>query len=57
MEVDLSGALELLDDSLMERGYSRSEVVYDDKEMPITCVDRILRSELKGKGAGGANKR
>ena len=56
VEVDPSNVFERLDKSLVERGNSRIEVVRDDEEMPISDVDRILRSELKEKSNGAANK-
>ena len=47
MEVDISGVLELLDESLMGRGGSLSEVVRDDEEKPLSGMYHVLRSELK----------
>ena len=57
METDLSGFLELLDESLVKSNDSRCEVVCGDGETPRSRVDRILSSELKEKSSGGANKR
>ena len=57
MEVDPSVLLELLDDSLVERGDERSNVVSVDKEMHRSRVDYILCSELKKKRIGNVSKR
>ena len=50
VEADPTVVLELLDESLVDRGSAGSNVVPLDKEMPKNCVDSILRSELKEKG-------
>ena len=49
--------LELLDESLVERGSAGSDVVPIDKEMPRSRVDHILRSKVKEKKIGSVSKR
>ena len=46
VEVDLTVVLELLDETLVDRGSTGSNVVAVDKELPRSRVDDILRSEL-----------
>ena len=55
MEVDPTVVLVLLDESLVDRGSAGSNVLPVDKEMPRSCVDYILRSELKEKSIGSVS--
>ena len=57
MEVDPTMVLELLDESLVDRGSAGSNVVPVDKEIPKICVDYILRSELRKKRFVSVSKR
>ena len=56
VEVDPTVVLALLDESLVDPGSTRSNVVPVDKEMPKSCMDYNLRSELKEKRAGNMGK-
>ena len=55
--VDSAVVLELLDESLVDRGSTGSKVVSVDEEMPTSRVDEILRSELQEKRIGSVSKR
>ena len=57
VEVDLTVVLELLDESLEDRGSTGSNVVAVDEEMPRSRVDDILLSELQEKKIGSVSKR
>ena len=50
VEVDPTVVFELLDENLVDQGSAGSNVVAVDKEMPRSCVDDILGSELQKKG-------
>ena len=56
VQVDPAGALEMLDENLMDRGNTGSGVVTVDDEILRSQVDDILRSELQEKNIGGGNK-
>ena len=56
-EVDPTVVLELLDESLVERGNAWSNVLPHDEDMPRSRVDNnILRSELNEKRIGRLSK-
>ena len=57
MEVDPTVVLGLLDDSLVDRGNTGSNVVPVDKEMPKSRVNYIRRSGLNEKRASSISKR
>ena len=57
VEVDPIVVLELLVENLEDRGSTGSNMVPVDNEMPRSCVDDILRSELKKKWIGSVSKR
>ena len=57
LEVDPTVVLELLDENLVDRGSTASNVVPVDEEMPRSHVDDILRSGLKEKRIGSVSKR
>ena len=57
LEVDPNVVLELLDENLVDRGSTESNVVGVDKERPESRVDDILRWELQEKRSGIVNKR
>ena len=54
--MDPTVVLEPLDGTLVDRGNTRSNVVAVDKEMPRSCVDDNLRSELQEKKIGSVIK-
>ena len=56
MEVDPTVVLDLLDESSVDRDSTWSNMVPVDKEMPMSDVDYILRSELKEKRLGSVSK-
>ena len=45
VDMDRSGVLQLLDESNVDHGDSRDEMVCGDKHLPVGYVDCILRSE------------
>ena len=49
VEVDPTVVHELLDESVVDRGSKGNNVVPVGKEMPRSCADDFLRSELKEK--------
>ena len=57
VEVDLTVVLELLDENLVDRGSTGSNVVTVDHEMPRSRADDILGSELQEKRIGSVSKR
>ena len=57
VEVDSTVVLELLDESVVYRGSTGSNLVPLGKEMPKSSVDYILRAELKKKRLGSVSKR
>ena len=57
MEVDPTVVLGLLDEDLVDRGSTGSNVVAFHEEMPRSRVDDILRSELQEKRNGSVSKR
>ena len=57
MEVDPIVVLELLDEILVHRGSTVSNVVPVDEKLPRSHVDDILRSGLKEKRIGSVSKR
>ena len=57
VEVDPAVVFELLDDNLVDRGDTGSNVVAVDEEMPRSRVDDILRSGLQEKEIGCVGKR
>ena len=57
VEADPAGVLELLDSNSMDSGNAGIGVVTVDDEIPISQVDDILRSELRGKKIDGRRKR
>ena len=56
VEVDPTIVLELLDENLVDRGSTGSNVVPVDKEKPRNCGNDILRSDVKEKRVGCVSK-
>ena len=57
VEVDPTVVLELLDENLVDRGSTGSNVVAVDEVMPRSRVDDILLPELQEKKIGSVSKR